>query len=147
MNRTGQDLTYHLNINSLNLHLDNLELFLESLNFHFNVIGLSETRILTSSPSSPMIPGYQSYVTPTEANHGGTLLFISNNFKSHRRTDLESIMYSPKLLESTFAEIQLKNKPNIVVGSIYRHHALDSSDFTIFFFFQFSRRSTATVSF
>ena len=46
---------YHRHINSLNLHLDNLELFLESLNFNFNVIGLSETRILTSSPSSPMI--------------------------------------------------------------------------------------------
>lgn len=39
-------------------------------------------------------------------------------------------MYSPKLLESTFAEIHVKNKPNIIVGSIYRHHALSPQDFT-----------------
>ena len=122
---------FHLNINSLNLHLDSLENFFNSLDLNFDVIGLSETRILSTSFSTPFIPGYhQPYVTPTEANHGGTLLFISKKLNPTRRKDLETLMYSPKLLESTFAEIHVKNKPNIVVGAIYRHHLLSPSDFT-----------------
>ena len=118
----------------MNLHFDSLELFLDSLNFNFGIIGLSETRILSKSSFFPTLEGYQSYITPTEANHGGTLLFVSENFDSVRRSDLEPMMYSSKLLESTFAEIQLKNKPNIVVGTIYRHHSLSPTEFTNNFF-------------
>ena len=39
-------------------------------------------------------------------------------------------MYSPKLLESTFIELHHDNKPNVVVGAIYRHHALSPSSFS-----------------
>ena len=120
---------FHLNINSLNLHFDNLELFLNSLNLSFSVIGLSETRITDNSTSPPKLPNYKCFSTPTKANYGGTLLYISNCFIPNRRTDLEKLMYSPKLLESTFAEIQVKNQPNIVVGSIYRHHSLPVNEF------------------
>ena len=98
---------------------------MNSLNLHFNVIGLSETRILSSNLlNTPSLNGYQSYFTPTEALHGGTALFLSDQLNCHRRCDLETQMYSPKLLESTFAELVFKNKPNVVVGAIYRHHAL-----------------------
>ena len=72
---------------------------------------------------SPLLP-------PTEAFHGGTALFISNHLNSCRRSDLESLLYSPKLLESTFIEINRLNKPNIVVGTIYRHHALSPHEFS-----------------
>ena len=40
---------FHLNINSLSLHIDDLDTFLTSLNFNFDIIGLSETRILSHS--------------------------------------------------------------------------------------------------
>ena len=39
-------------------------------------------------------------------------------------------MYSPKLLESTFVEIHNENKSNVVVGTIYRHHAFLPSNFS-----------------
>ena len=54
----------------------------------------------------------------------------SESVNSLRRIDLETLMYSPKLLESTFAEINFKKKPNIVVGTIYRHHALSPIEFS-----------------
>ena len=124
---------FHLNINSLNLHVDELESFMNCLNLKFDIIGLSETRILSKLNNHPSLPGYQTFFTPTEASHGGTAIFISDNLNSHRRPDLESIMYSPKVLESTFVEINRNNKPNIVVGSIYKHHALSAFEFSNIF--------------
>ena len=104
---------------------------MNSLNLDFNVIGLSETRILSSNLlNTPSLNGYQSYFTPTEALHGGTALFLSDQLNCHRRCDLETQMYSPKLLESTFAELVFKNKPNFVVGAIYRHHVLTPIEFS-----------------
>ena len=123
---------FHLNINSLNLHFDNLDCFLNSLDLSFSVIGLSETRIYKFM-SVPSLSNYKCFSTPTEASHGGTLLYISRNLISNKRPDLEELMYSPKLLESTFAEIQVKNQPNIVVGSIYRHHSLPVNEFNNIF--------------
>ena len=74
--------------------------------------------------------GYKAFFTPTKALHGGTWLFISDKLNSCRRSDLESIMNFPKLLESTFAEINQSNRPNVVVGTIYRHHALSPHEFS-----------------
>ena len=124
---------FHLNINSLNLHFDELEVILNSLNINFDIIGLSETRILPDTNLIPSLPGYNSFFTPTNALHGGTSLFISNKINSCRRSDLESLMNSPKLLESTFAEMDQPNKPKIVVGTIYRHHALSPHEFSNYF--------------
>lgn len=121
---------FHININSLKLHFDELEDFLNSLEFEFSAIGVSETRITTSSTIIPNTPAnYHCYRTDTEANHGGTLLYISNKFTSHQRIDLQNLMYSPKQLESTFAEIERIKQPNIIVGTIYRHHSLSVKDF------------------
>ena len=85
---------------------------------------------LTQILFHPYPDGYKSFFTPTKALHGGTSLFISDKLNSCRRSDLESIMNSPKLLESTFTEINQSNRPNIVVGTIYRHHALSPHEFS-----------------
>ena len=52
---------FHLNINSLSLHIDDLVTFLSSLNHSFDIIGLSETRILINSIYCPTLTGYQSF--------------------------------------------------------------------------------------
>ena len=67
---------FHLNINSLNFHFDELEVFLNSLNSNFDVIGLSETRILSNTNLSPSLPRYKSFFTPTKALHGVSLFLI-----------------------------------------------------------------------
>ena len=52
---------FHNNIIvSINRNLENLELLLDELDFHFDVIGISETKITNSNESKahPNIPGY-----------------------------------------------------------------------------------------
>ena len=119
---------FHLNISSLSRHIDDLEIFLNSLNMQFKILAITETRISSSSVNFSL-PGYQTFLTPTDAAAGGSLLFVSNSLDSFSRQDLDKFMYSSKLLESTFAEISIKNQPNVIVGSIYKHPSMPISDF------------------
>lgn len=57
------------------------------------------------------------------------MLFLSNSINSLSRTDLNKLVYKPKLLESTFAEISIPKQSNIIVGSIYKHPSMDISEF------------------
>ena len=57
------------------------------------------------------------------------MLFLSNTLSSSHQKVLEDLVYKPKFLESTFAEINLPKQKNIVVGSIYKHPMLNISDF------------------
>ena len=121
---------FHLNISSIGKHFENLQNLLNSLHHHFKVIAITESRITTLHPPVNYdIEGYRSYSTPTEAQAGGTMLFISNTLNASNRQDLNDLLYKPKLLESTFAEISLQKQANIIVGSIYKHPSMDISAF------------------
>ena len=95
---------FHLNINSLPKHFDELSVLLDSLSLKFSVIGISETRLNSISFDSHNfnIPGYCHLSTPTESTAGGTSLFINDSLSFTSRPDLSSQLYSSKLLESTF---------------------------------------------
>ena len=67
------------------------------------------------------MPGYSEVSTPTESTAGGVMLYILNCFTFKLRLDLDACLYLPRLLESVFVEIVLPNKPNIIIGVIYRH--------------------------
>lgn len=114
---------FHLNIASMNSHFGDLNTLLASLQFEFSVVGISESRFVKGVVPTldHRIEGYSCFNTPTEASAGGTLLYISKRHVSHERKDLDSLMYQAKCLESTFAEIVLPKKTNIIVGTIYRH--------------------------
>ena len=45
------------------------------------------------------------------------------------RPDLDQELYLPKNLESVFAEIIVPNKPNIIIGTIYRHPCMSINSF------------------
>ena len=117
----------HTNICSLNKHFDNLQAFLNSLNHNFKVIGVSENRI-KSDEIHYNLEGYKTYITPTKSEEGGTSLYISESLKSSRRPDLETYLYSDKLLESTFCEISINNN-SIIAGVIYKHPSMLTSTF------------------
>jgi len=119
----------HLNISSISKHLNSLEAFISSLNFNFKVIGISETRIFSKNTCYSM-DGYDFFQTPTESMAGGTSLFICKSYMSIRRTDLEKSMYLAKSLESTFCEIPIKNQPNVIVGTIYKHPLMPVTEFS-----------------
>ena len=122
----------HLNISSLAKHFDELNALLGLLNLNFSVIGISETRFLKNSP--PIfnfdIGGYTAVHTPTESSAGGALLYISNHLSYFPRSDLDNVLYKPKELESVFVEVSFSNKPNCIVGCIYKHPGMSVNSFT-----------------
>ena len=68
---------FHLNISSLNKHIDNLENPLTSSNIDFDIIGISETRISDSYYASKLnLNNYSLEQCPTASNAGGTILYI-----------------------------------------------------------------------
>ena len=102
----------HLNIASLSLHKDELEAVLNILDFKFDVIGISETKIKKGiiPDYNVSIDGYQQYSTPTESDKGGVILYISKKYFCKPRKDLDKILYKCYALESIFVEIILTNK-------------------------------------
>ena len=112
-------------------HKDELENVLAELDYSFDVIGLSETRIKKNIKPIYQIslPGYKYYSTPTEMECGGTLLYIQNELNSKPRHDLEKVVYKQKELESTFVELLLPKMKNIICGCIYKHPYMDINEF------------------
>ena len=122
---------FHLNISSLSKNKDELETILSMLDFKFDIIGLTETKIRKNYPTTFDInlKGYHASACPTESEKGGTLLYISKSLKFKERKDLEKIMYKSCDLESTFVEITNSQKKNIICASIYKHPKMDLDDF------------------
>ena len=124
---------FHMNISSLNLHFDELSTMLTLLNFQFDILGLTETRLKKqhgiSFPIS--IDGYSFEHTPTESSCGGALLYISNKFNYKPRNDL--LIYKSTLIESIFVEIIFPHKSNVIVGCIYRHPCMSIKEFNDLF--------------
>ena len=72
---------FHNNIVSINSNLENVQLLLDELDFHFDVIGISETKITNSNESNvpPSIPGYVFEYVPTPLASGGVGLFVDQS--------------------------------------------------------------------
>ena len=122
---------FHLNIASLSKHKEELETILTMLNFKFDVIGISETKIKKNSAPiyDVSLKGYNFYSTPTESDKGGVSLFIADNHKCKPRKDLDSLTYKSNELESVFIKIVTPKKNNIIIGCIYRHPSMELQEF------------------
>ena len=66
----------HLNIASLTKHKEELDIILSLLDFKFDFIGITETKIKrNSTPTIDIsIEGYEQYLTETDGEKGGSLL-------------------------------------------------------------------------
>ena len=95
----------NLNIHSLQLHIEELKMLLNMLDFNFDLITISESKLRTSTQPTVNIEidGYEIVHTPTEASKGGALLYISKKLNYKPRNDLK--IYKSKELESVFIEI------------------------------------------
>jgi len=120
---------FHLNIASLQFHFEELKILLAMLDFDFDCIMITETKLQKSAPPkiNINIPNYHIFHTPTEASKGGSLIYISNKLISKPRKDLE--IYEPMKVETTFSEIIIPNGKNIIVGCVYKHHTIDPKEF------------------
>ena len=69
---------------SLKSNLQNLQThLLNELDFHFNIIGVTETRITNSNfiDFNPNIAGYNFEYVPTPLSAGGVTVYIDSDFK------------------------------------------------------------------
>ncbi len=132
---------FHLNIASLGLHKEELVTSLSLLDFDFDVIAVTETKIRKGKKPifNPELPGYKHYQTPSECDKGGTLIYFKDHFKHKRRKDLEEKMYKACELESVFVEIINEGKKNTIYGCIYRHPSMDIQEFNKNYFENFLR--------
>ena len=120
----------HLNIHSVQKHIEELRVIINLLTCKLDVIALSESKI--QKGTKPIIDislqGYQAPIcTQTEATKGRVLLYVSNELDFRLRPDLN--IYQAKGVESIFVEIINKNKCNDFVGVIYRHPSMCEGDF------------------
>ena len=120
---------FHMNIASLFKHKEKLEAVLSLLDFQFDVIGITETKLIKGETPiiSPSLEGYTPVSKPTESTKGGALIYVKEPLVYDQRDDLEKLMYKPKELESVFVE--LAGKKNQIYGCIYRHPCMDIDDF------------------
>ena len=111
----------HLNIASLQFHIDELKSLLVILDQPFDIIAITETRLHEQTPSTDVsIPGYEFYHTETKTQNGGAGIYVKKGIECDIRKDLNISLQN--VCESMFIEIKNKNKKNIIIGSIYRHH-------------------------
>ena len=112
---------FHLNISSLQKHIDELRTLLACTNCNFDVICISETRLLDEVPlSNIQIDGYEFVHTPTLTQCGGSGMYIKSNIEFKI---LDKLTISQKnICETIFVELKHPKKRNVIIGSIYRHH-------------------------
>ena len=120
---------FHINSCSLNKNFDDLQHLLNCTKNLFDIIAISETRIIkqVSLLNNLNLNNYSFEFTPTETSAGGTLIYIANLLSYKCRNDLN--IYKKIELESTFIEIVNPKKSNIIVRGIYRHPSMDLADF------------------
>ena len=124
---------FHIKACSLSKNFEDLEYLLKTTNTNFDIIAISETRILknTKIVKNINIPNFSYEFTPTESTAGGTLIYIADHLAYQKRNDLT--IYSKNYLESTFIEIMNPSKTNIIVGCIYRHPSMDLNEFNYYY--------------
>ena len=101
---------FHSNISSLEKHFDEFTNLFERLNHSFDIIGVSETRLSSSSAGNTSLPGYFFLGVSSESIAGGVGLYISAKITLKPRTDLSKILYSSTNLQSIFIELIFKGK-------------------------------------
>ncbi len=102
---------FHVNIASLNAHIDDLRAVLGRLEFSFDIIGISEHKISKDSPPSNNIEiaGYNEFeFEPTGTTHGGAGFYIKSGLDYKVRDDLA--LNSPGNFEVMFVEIILSDR-------------------------------------
>ena len=129
LNLKNSNLFIHLHISTLSYYIDELNLLLSQMKHRQKVIAISESRIRKNKNTLSKIdvPGYDFEFTPIESEKGGTLPYISQDLKYKNRADLN--MSQAKELESSFIELENKNRKNTIVGCIYKHPNMAITEF------------------
>ena len=108
---------FHINTCSLSKNFDDLEYLLKTTNMNFDIIAISETRMIKniSKIFNINLNDYAFEFTPTESSSGGTLIYFANHLAYKPRNPQ---IYKRPDLKSTFIEVINPKKSNIIIGCI-----------------------------
>jgi len=124
----------HTNLASIYKYHDDLELILSLIKTKFQIIAITEHKITGLTPIANIdLAGYHDFIyTPTLTTHGGTGFYVKDTLVYKIRNDLLLNSSNPGDFESTFIEIIIPNKKNLILGCIYRHPSstIKIKDFT-----------------
>ena len=116
----------HINIVSLSKHIDELRNLLKLLKHPFDIIGITETRLLNDETLINIdLDGYDFVHTPTFNRCGGAGFYVKSAYDFEIKKKLSKSIRD--LTETIFIEIKRKGQKNIVLGCIYRHHCTITS--------------------
>ena len=118
----------YLNINSLSLHFDELNVLLVNCLIKFDIIGICETGLNKDSLQSLAIQNYTHEDCFTSTKKGGTRIYVKDNIDYIPRDDLK-LSNDQDGLESLFIEIPNSKSKNHIIGCIYRHPNFDTEIF------------------
>ena len=111
----------HLNIYSVELHIEEFRIILQLLNLKFDFICITESKIRKyQDPKTDItIDGYKYPIgMSTEASKGGVLIYVKEGINCIPREDLN--IHKSKELESYFIEVI-----NVKAHHHHHHHRLD----------------------
>ena len=116
--------TLHLNIASLDLHFDELNVLLKNCDIPFSFIGITETGFKDEfkAKNTAMLPNYKHFDCCTQSSKGGARIYVSEEFDTLPRSDL--CIYKTNEIESVVREVVYDN--NFIVACIYKHPNADA---------------------
>jgi len=121
---------FHVNIRSLNKNYSELCVFLESLQFQFDIIVLSEIWNFNLNMYGNILKNYTFYHDiPKDSNVGGIGVYIKDSFEC---TELSSLKINNSLnnrVENLWFEIS-RSDTRYRLGCIYRHPNQNVDDFS-----------------
>ena len=113
---------FHMNIASLQAHIDELRSLLTLLDHPFDAICITETRLHEPSPLVNVeITGYDFLHTPTTTTCGGAGIYVKSVYQPEPLPKLSAS--HTDICETIFTEIKSNTKKNLIIGCIYRHHS------------------------
>ena len=112
---------FHMNIASLQAHIDELRTLLTLLDHPFDAVCITETRLHDPKPLVNInIPGYDFLHTPTNTGCGGAGMYVKSIYHP---IPIDKLSVSHEdICESIFTEIKSNTNKNLLIGCIYRHH-------------------------
>ena len=119
---------FHLNIRSLNMHFDDLQLLLDNPSFKpLCAIGLTETWLSHDSNLPYSLDPYNFVFNNRQGRAGGGVaLYLLKQF--HYNV-LRNISVSNAFVETLFVEILIPGHKNIIIGVVYRPPNASVNDF------------------
>lgn len=103
---------FYINLNSLDAHLNDLQITVASLNFPFHVIGISETRENYSAgvKMNNNLNGFILFSQPSSYAAGGVAIYASKSLNAFKQTDLST---TDDEFEAVWVEINNTKAKNI----------------------------------